>query len=48
MLCSNVSFQIVLPGETSIGTAKSMTTSSIMAVEAATVVLGLMSDEVFL
>lgn len=48
MLCSNVSLQIVLPGETSFSAAKSIPTSSMMAVEAATVVLGLMSDEVFL
>jgi hypothetical protein len=48
MLCSNVSLQIVLPGETSFSTTKSMHTSSMMAVKPATVVLGLMSDEVFL
>jgi hypothetical protein len=48
MLCSNMSLQIVLPGETSFSAAKSVPTFSMMTVETATVVLGLMSDEVFL
>lgn len=48
MLCGNMSLQIVLPGETSFSAAKSVPTFSVMTVETATIVLGLMSDEVFL
>ena len=43
-----MSLQIVLPGETSFSAAKSIPKFGVMTVETATVVLGLMPDEVFL
>jgi hypothetical protein len=48
MFCNDVSLQIVLPSEASSSTAYSIPTSSMLAVETAAIVLGLMSDEVFL